>query len=436
MLALAAAASLLLALAFSVRPPAVAAFTAGDNGHPTGGQSSDLMGVDATFSFHDDATMSCSDNDVQSVSFKIDYTADAEFPSGAHLIVYLSPNNGAINGNAGGDEAGYIADVESNYVVLDLSGLSGSGTLTGSVNVTTGFVADTGGILGVIANEADGTIVSNSKTNSLNCGEATPTATPTQSPSQTPSQTPSETPSQTPSQTPSETPSQTPSETPNGDTASLNIKKVNADDTSQNLNGAVFTVDGIPGTFTTGTGTYDKDGNPVPDGVNQARTRTGYFCITGLPQDSQWLVTEITPPAGYELADPAAQWVTVDNDGDCDSSDAHFDNSPVATATPTQTPEQTVAPTQTPEQTVAPTQTPEQTVAPTETPEQTVAAATGTPEQSVAAATGTPGASQPDTSTGSNTGNNSIPSLFFALMLVLSLGGLAFLNIGSARQRS
>src|SRR5574338_823984 len=308
MLAFAAVASLLLALAFSVRPPVVAAFTAGDNGHPTGGQSSDLMGVDATFSFQANATMACSDNDVQSVSFKIDYTADAEFPSGAHLIVYLSPNNGAINGNAGGDEAGYIADVESNFVSIDLSGKSGSGTITGSINVTTGFVADTGGILGVIANEADDTIVSNSKTNSLNRGEATGTPAPT------------------PTQSPSQTPSETPSETPSGDTASLNIKKVNADNTSQNLNGAVFTVDGIPGTFTTGTGTYDKDGNPVPDGVNQARTRTGYFCIVGLPQDSKWLVTEITPPAGYELADPAAQWVHVDNDGHCDSSDAHFAN--------------------------------------------------------------------------------------------------------------
>ena len=237
--------------------------------------------------------------------------------------------------------------------------------------------------------------------------------------------------------TPTESPSQTPSETPNGDTASLNIKKVNADDTSQNLNGAVFTVEGIPGTFTTGSGTYDKDGNPVPDGVNQARTRTGYFCIIGLPQDSHWLVTEVTPPAGFALADPASQTVSVDNDGDCDSSDAHFDNAPLASATPTETPEQTVAPTETPEQTVAPTETQEETVAAaTGTPEQTVAAATGTPEGGVKAATGTPGASQPDTATGSIVGNNSVPTMLFALLLVLSLGGLAFLNVGSARKRS
>ena len=428
MLALAAVASLLLALAFSVRPPAVAAFTAGDNGHPTSGESSDLKGVTATFSFQNDATMACTDNNVQSVSFEIDYDIDGTFPPGAQLVVYLSPNQGAINGNAGGDAAGYTAAVESNFAIIDLSGLSGSGTLAGSVSVTTGFVADTGGILGVIANEADNTIVSNSKTNSLNCGEATSTPTPT--------------PTQSPAQTPSETPSQTPSQTPDEDTASLNIKKVNADNPDENLDGATFTVDGIPGQFVTGTGTYDKDGNPVPDGVDQARTRTGYFCIIGLPQDSQWLVTEVTPPAGYELADPASQWVSVDNDGDCDSSDAHFDNAPIPTATPTGTPEQTVAPTSTPEQTVAPTSTPEQTVAPTSTPEQTVAAATGTPaptqspEGGVKAATGTPGASQPDTSTGSTVGNNSVPSLFFGFLLILSLGGLAFLNVGSARKRS
>lgn len=105
------------------------------------------------------------------------------------------------------------------------------------------------------------------------------------------------------------------------------------------------------------------------------------------------------------------------------------------TATPTQTPpEVTATPTQTPEQTVAPTATP------TGTPEQTVQAATGTPaptnspEGGVKAATGTPAASQPDTAIGSLTGGSSAPTLLFALLLLASLGGLTYLNIGSARK--
>ena len=100
--------------------------------------------------------------------------------------MYLSPNQGAINGNAGGDPAGYVADVESNFVVLDVGGLSGSGTLTFDVPVTTGFTVSTGGILGVIATESDGTVVSSSKTNSLNCTEAEPTPTPSPTPTPNP----------------------------------------------------------------------------------------------------------------------------------------------------------------------------------------------------------------------------------------------------------
>ena len=153
----------------------------------------------------------------------------------ARVVVYLSPNKGAINGNAGGDPAGYIADVESNFVVLDVGGLSGSGTLTFDVPVTTGFTVSTGGILGVFATEAPlepattGAVVSNSKTNSLNCTEAESTPTPSPTParrlrrprarrlrrraSPTASPTPSPTASPTASPTPRRPPTPTPSPT-------------------------------------------------------------------------------------------------------------------------------------------------------------------------------------------------------------------------------
>ena len=55
----------------------------------------------------------------------------ASLPAGASLVIYLSPNQGAINNNANGDEAGYIADVESNYGVINFpGGLSGSSPST------------------------------------------------------------------------------------------------------------------------------------------------------------------------------------------------------------------------------------------------------------------------------------------------------------------
>jgi hypothetical protein len=100
------------------------------------------------------------------------------------------------------------------------------------------------------------------------------------------------------------------------DIASLNIRK--EDEDGHGLAGAVFTVEGMEGTFVT-----DED---------------GFFCITGLPEDSVWLVTEIQAPEGYELADPASQMVEVDNDGDCNSPDARFVNLPIEEEPPVEEP--------------------------------------------------------------------------------------------------
>ena len=98
------------------------------------------------------------------------------------------------------------------------------------------------------------------------------------------------------------------------------------------LAGAVFQVEGIDGQFVT--------------------NEDGFFCITGLPQNSKWTITEIQAPEGYELADPASQVVQVDNDGDCTSRDAVFRNAPKQEESPTPTPEEQ-SPTPTPEESVA-----------------------------------------------------------------------------------
>ena len=205
----------------------VFAFTPGEHGTPTGGQHTDLMGRagDVTLTFQQNATLECEQGTTASqFNFNLNYTiVGAALPAGATVIVYLSPNNGAINGNANGNAAAYIAQVESNWTSVDLGGLSGSGTKTFSLNVSSPFQLVTGGVLGVIASDLNGALPTkkfNSKTNSLNCmeSEATPTPTPTASPTATPTATlpnTTPTPTPTPTATPTATlPNTTPTPTP------------------------------------------------------------------------------------------------------------------------------------------------------------------------------------------------------------------------------
>ena len=140
----------------------VAAFNPGENGTPKSGDQTDLQGRadDVTFNFQTNMTINCSgDGTAQQFNIKLDYSiSGAALPAGSTLIVYLSPNNGAINNNAGGDAAGYIATVESNQGSIDMSGLSGSGTLNITIPVTSSFQLNGGGVLGVIAVDVDGTV--------------------------------------------------------------------------------------------------------------------------------------------------------------------------------------------------------------------------------------------------------------------------------------
>jgi len=141
---------------------------------------------------------------------------------------------------------------------------------------------------------------------------------------------------------PEPTPTPTPTPDDGGDDdAALNIRKV--DEEGKRLEGAVFTVDGLEGTFTTG--------------------RNGQFCITGLPADSEYVVTEIEAPEGYEISDEPSQMVEVDDDGSglCASPDAVFVNTLAEEETPAPTPTPVVNPTPTPddgEEVGSPTPTP------------------------------------------------------------------------------
>jgi len=74
---------------------------------------------------------------------------------------------------------------------------------------------------------------------------------------------------------------------------------------------------------------------------------------------------------------------------------------------------------------------------PTPTPENSVSGGTSTPtaEESVQGGTGTPEASQPDTAMGMGSGPSPIPTIAFGLILLASLGSLAYLNVRTARIR-
>ena len=185
--------------------------------------------------------------------------------------------------------------------------------------------------------------------------------------------------------------------------ASLNIRKVNEEGTR--LPGAVFEIDGLEGTFTTDA--------------------SGVVCVHGLPNDSEWLVTEIQPPAGYDLADPASQMVEVDDDGDCDSPDAVFVNtlasqeSASAAASVEQSVEASAA---------------GSTRASTEASVQ--GSTTASVEGSVLGGVGTPAPRTPDTAMGAGDGPSPLPTIAFGTILVASLAGLAWVNVQAVRTRS
>jgi hypothetical protein len=184
------------------------------------------------------------------------------------------------------------------------------------------------------------------------------------------------------------------------DHASLNIKKVNED--GSRLAGAVFTIEGMPGTFTT-----------ADDGT---------FCILGLPADSMWLVTEIQAPPGYDLADPAWQTVEVDDDGDCDSPDAVFVNTAAEESMEASVDESAAASASVDESAAASASVDE--------------SAAASVEGSVLGGVGTPAPSTPDTAMGAGNGPSPLPILAFGAIVLASLAGLAWVNVQAVRSRN
>src|SRR3954465_13212234 len=192
-------------------PVGAAAVGPGGNGteQPSGGPKSAVT-IDGSASAAENiatmgtAVLSCDGSSATNVSGS--FTLNTDVDAGSTIVVYLVPNNGS--------NANPAANVSKNFAVV---AVEDSGTYHFSINVTHGFTATQGGILAVFAVNSDGTtVISSSKSNSLNCTEATstPTATPTETPTATPTETPTETPTATPTETPTEPPTATPTETP------------------------------------------------------------------------------------------------------------------------------------------------------------------------------------------------------------------------------
>jgi len=238
--------------------------------------------------------------------------------------------------------------------------------------------------------------------------------------------------------------------------ASIFVRK--NDDNWNHLPGAVFEVTSEDGQEVIGQFTTDAEGS---------------FCVIDLPQNASYWITEIQAPDGYIIQDPAAVLVHVDNDGDCTSRDVLFVDTPMQS-----TPEESVQ--ESTSESVAESvpesvaesvpesvaesvpesvaesvpesvaESVEQSVqestsesvpesAPESVPqsaEQSVAGATGTPEQSVAGATGTPQASLPNGAMGQGDGPSPLPTVLFSLILLISLGTLAYVNVRTVRNRS
>jgi len=200
----------------------------------------------------------------------------------------------------------------------------------------------------------------------------------------------------------------------------LRITKV--DGAGEPLAGATFTVacdwpDVSPGTFLPDTilsvptdGTIDADGSTetIDSTDNGSFTRTvvtgdeGVISVNG-PEATECTVTETAAPDGYLLPDVTDCTVTI---ASSEQAICEFVNELAATPSPSE--EASVA-------------------------ESVAASASG--EQSVEAGTGTPEESQADTAT-ALFGGGLLPTVAFSLILLASLGALAYANVKSVRSRS
>jgi hypothetical protein len=196
------------AVAMPFASPVLAAGPGGNGtGQPDGGPTSDVTIGGSTTAAANSATMGtatmfCSGGDVS--TFSGTFTLSTNVDSGSTIVLWLAANTGS--------DASPAANVSKNYVVVSVPL---AGTYTFSLPVTHPFSTTSGGILIVFAVNTDNTtVISSSKSNSLNCTEAQATPTPTPAPTATPTPAPTATPTPAPTATPTAAPTATPTPAP------------------------------------------------------------------------------------------------------------------------------------------------------------------------------------------------------------------------------
>lgn len=282
----------------------------GDNGNgwPDGGPKSSAT-VDGSASDvaagakMNPAEMFCQGTSADHFSGSFELLKD--FDAGSTIVVYLVANNGS--------NASPAANVSKNYAVVQVED---AGTYHFTLNITAPFTETSGGVLIVFAVNDDGTVISSSKSNSLNCTEAVPTPqpTPTPTPEPTPTPTPEPTPTPTPEPTPTPTPpgatpTPTPAPTEEPNEASILIAKMDNNGTATQdddvlLDGAKFEIwlDDGDNAFETGEDTLVFGPADAADGLLDTDV---------LPGGKYWIV-ETVVPAGFVGSDPILVELNVD----------------------------------------------------------------------------------------------------------------------------
>jgi hypothetical protein len=183
---------------------------------PTDATTSNLQGIASSYTSvlidgaggtSQDTVLYCNANTAVQFISHINFHLSQAAPAGSFFRVYLTPNGGANLTPAG-------VDITKNQGIVSTAGLAaGDYNLPISLNVSESFNITSGGVLLVIADDVSGAKF-NSKSNSLNCTEATPTPTPEATPTPTPDATPTPTPEATPTPTPTPEEQATPTPTP------------------------------------------------------------------------------------------------------------------------------------------------------------------------------------------------------------------------------
>jgi len=263
----------------ALAPATVSASGPGNNGaDPTGNGTTSHAKVGGVLAAAaDSATMGsakifCQGDSVGHIdgSFTLTKTLDV----GSVITVYLAPNNGS---NA--DPIGNVSKNETSITLTAANNTSGS-VIDWSITVTSAFTATTGGILGVFAVNEGGSVISPSKTNSLNCGETETTTTSTTTTPTTTSTTTTETTTETTTSETTSTGSESSTTSTTSETTSTGSESSTTSQSSTTTQSTSTGTESSVSTTTTSSSTGEELGVVGTPGVTPPPTDTASVAAT------------------------------------------------------------------------------------------------------------------------------------------------------------